>query len=114
MFFGHLFVHAHDGYEKFMTYLGLNLNLNWPNPKYALPIVHAEADYHAPMYHGMTINMSITVIKIGQTAFTTEYKFWGAADQMYAHAYLVHCCVDTKTGKPKNLPDELLTRLKNQ
>lgn len=111
MFFAHLFTHAHDTYEQFMAHLELNLNRDWTHEHYLLPIIHAEANYHAPLHHGMTINVQLNIANIGNTSFITEYKFLEHTEQLHAMVQLVHCCIDLHTRTAKILPNELRIKL---
>jgi YbgC/YbaW family acyl-CoA thioester hydrolase len=111
IFFAHLFTHAHDAYERFMAHLGLNLDRPCPDAACALPIVHAEADYHAPLRHGVAMRVTLTLARLGHTSFTTSYDFAGPDHHLHARLHLVHCCVDSDTGMKRALPDALRARL---
>ncbi|MFM1892805.1 MAG: hypothetical protein RLZ44_1882 [Pseudomonadota bacterium] len=107
MFFAHLFRHAHDAYEAFMAELGLPLSEVIRQRRWLLPLVHAEADYRAPLRHGERIEVRLAVEDLGTSAFTLGYRFQDAAGNVRATAKTVHVhlAADGKGSAP--LPQEL-------
>lgn len=106
MFYGHLFRHAHDAYEAFMADRGMPLQEIFAAGKYKYPLVHAEADYRAPMPHGERIEARLSVERVGTTAFTLQVVFYAADGSEAATATTVHACIDA-AWKKAALPDGL-------
>jgi len=107
MFYGHLFRHAHDAYEAFMTELGLPLAQMVGAAQWHLPLVHAEADYEGAMRHGDEISIDLDVAHIGRSAFTLAYRFAGRDRRRLATARTVHACVAPGDHTSLPLPREL-------
>ncbi len=112
MFFAHLFRHAHDAYEAFMTDIGLPLDALIRAGKTALPLVHAEADYQAPMRHGDRIDVEVRVADVARRGFRLSYRFLDATGQSAATALTVHVRVRPGTTGAEALPDELAAALR--
>jgi 1,4-dihydroxy-2-naphthoyl-CoA hydrolase len=111
MFFGHLFRHAHDAYEAFMADLGLPLSAVIQQRRWRLPLVHAEADYRAPLRHGERIEVQLAIAELGGSAFTVSYRFQDAAGGLRATAKTVHVNLAADGAGSAPLPQELRTAL---
>lgn len=111
LFFAHLFRHAHDAYERFMQHLGYPLATLIETGERHLPLVHAEADYQAPLRHGMQVHIRLQVARLGQHAFDLEYGFTTASGKTAARARTVHVCIDPSAGTPAPLPESLRAAL---
>jgi 1,4-dihydroxy-2-naphthoyl-CoA hydrolase len=112
MFCGHLFRHAHDAYEGFMSNLGLPLD-GLIRAGCRLPLVHAEADYLMPMHHGEEIRVEVGVAALGGARFTLAYGFRDGAGVVRAHARTVHVHAAKNGDGAAPLPDELRAALAN-
>ncbi|MDZ7750767.1 MAG: thioesterase family protein [Gammaproteobacteria bacterium] len=103
LFFGRLFMLAHDAYQAFMAAVGLDLRRILEEGEYLLPIVHAEADFKAPLRVGDTVDIRVTVERLGQGSFTLAYEFVGEAGVVVATARTVHAAM-APGGSPMPLP----------
>lgn len=104
LFFGHLFRHAHDAYESLMAAAGCPLQGLIRNGV-ALPIVHAEADYQAPLRQGDRIRVRVTVAEIRRRSFSLDYRLLDDQGVSRGRARTVH--VLTGPGSTMALPDNL-------
>jgi 1,4-dihydroxy-2-naphthoyl-CoA hydrolase len=119
LFYPELFRHAHDAYEGWMSAMGHGLDIVLAESQVLLPIVHAEADFRAPIRHGEVIAVGLAVKNVGHTSYTLAYTFRSESeDDVRARASTVHVLVDRKTGRARPLPDELradlLARISHQ
>jgi 1,4-dihydroxy-2-naphthoyl-CoA hydrolase len=89
LFFAHLLRHAHDAYESLMGAAGFPLKSLLGNG-IALPIVHAEADFKAPMRLGDRIRVEVTVADIRRRSFSLDYRFLDSQGLLLARAGTVH------------------------
>ena len=104
LFFAHLFRHAHDAYESLMAAAGFPLQDLIRNGT-ALPIVHAEADYQAPMRQGDRIRVAVGVAEIRRRSFSLDYRFLDEQGLLRARARTVHVLIGADTTMA--LPDDL-------
>jgi 1,4-dihydroxy-2-naphthoyl-CoA hydrolase len=107
MFFSHLFRHAHDAYEAFLEDANLGLAQLIATGGPHLPLVHAEADYLAPMRHGEHLRVALARERIGAHAFTLTYDFLDVDGRPKARARTVHVAVSGADGAPHPLPAAL-------
>lgn len=110
MFYGHLFRHAHDAYEGFMSALGFPLD-GLIRAGCRLPLVHAEADFLMPMHHGDEIQVMVGVGALGGARFTLAYGFWDGAGALRARARTVHVHVAESGAGAAPLPEDLRAAL---
>ncbi len=104
LFFAHLFRHAHDAYEALMATAGFPLQ-GLIRDGVALPIVHAQAHYQAPMRQGDRIRVAVTVTEVRRRSFRLDYRFIDLRGNPCAQARTVH--VLAGPGITQALPDEL-------
>lgn len=111
LFFGHLFRHAHDAYEAFMATIGFSLPRLIQDGDCLLPLVHAEADYLQPMRHGELIQVELSVQRIGDRAFTLQYRFLDETGRDKARGSTVHAHLGP-VGASAPLPKALVEALR--
>jgi 1,4-dihydroxy-2-naphthoyl-CoA hydrolase len=111
MFFAHLFRYAHDAYEAFMEAIGLPLDLLIREGRARLPLVHAQADYRAPMRHGQTVSVRLGVARVGASSFTLDYRFTDDDGRLLALAQTVHAHWDAERNATAPLPPALAKAL---
>ena len=111
MFYGHLFRHAHDAYERFMGEIGWPLDRLIRAGDALLPLVHAEADYRVPLRHGEAVTIVLCLSEVGRTSFTLSYRFVGEDGGLRALARTVHVHLLPGGGAAAPLPQDLAASL---
>ena len=107
LFFAHLFRHAHDAYEAWLASRGVTLGELAEGRPCRLPLVHAEADYLAPLRHGEEIGVTLAVEVVGDSSFTLACELRGPDGGLRARVRTVHVAVDPTTERPMSLPVSL-------
>ena len=107
VFFPELFRHAHDAYEAFMDEIGEPLSAFFEPGQPAIPIVHAQADYHHPMRHGDRVHVQLHVTAIKNSSMTLGYDFVGPNGEVCAQAVTTHVFIDRDTGTSVPIPEPL-------
>ena len=107
LFFSNQFKLIHDAYESLLEKSGLGFATLIRDKKYFLPIVHAEADYKAPLFVDDHITIQVTVQDVGNTSFSFAYKLLNAKKHVVGTALTVHVTTDKKTRKKIPLPREM-------
>ncbi len=79
------------------------VRVKWQEGRYLFPIVHAEADYKAPLYAGEEVMIKPCLERKGEHSFTLSYLFTKAEKEV-GKTILVHAVVDRK-----NFTKQLLT-----
>ncbi len=107
LFFSQQFKLVHDAYESLLESMGLSFAVLIRRKSYFLPIVHAEADYKAPLFVGDRIAIQVTVDHIGETSFIFAYQLFNEKKQLVGTAKTVHVTTDKRTRKKIPLPAEM-------
>lgn len=107
LFFANQFRMVHDCYEACLTEHGLPFGKILATADYILPIVHAEADFNAPLQPGQEIDITLQVAKIGTTSFVLDYTLLDYQGIQVGNAQTVHVCMDAATRKKRPLADEI-------
>lgn len=110
VFFATYFTIAHQAYEQALLACGYDLAALLAAGRHALPMVHAEADYQAPLRYGDTATVEAGCAAIGERSFTLEYRFTMAGKPV-ARLRHIHACVDLGTGRSTALPPDLVAAL---
>ncbi len=113
MFFAHLFSHAHDAYADLMESIGFPLHQVIEAGKYHIPLVHAEADYLAPLGHGQWVETQIHIDSLGNSSFSLKYEF-STNEGLCARACTRHVFIGSNTGSSVSIPDHFRQRLMGQ
>ena len=110
LYFAQQFSMALKTWESFLAYSGLSLGEILTTTDFLMPIVHAEADYKAPLCVGDRLEIDVAVEKIGTTSFSTRYRLMkdGA---LAGTVNLVHVTVSRANKEPIPIPRNLLDLL---
>lgn len=110
LFFARIFDLAHSGYEEFVLRGELDNNY-FENDLYAIPLVSATADYHAPIGLHDVLKMSISVPKVGKSSFHLTINFIDELNNAKATVKTIHVFVDKNNFTKADIPDEFLQLL---
>lgn len=105
LFFGAQFRFAHAALEEFLAHLGLPIAEVLRRRSPLFPVVHAEADYRAPLRAGDRLAVSVSVRALGERSFTLGYRLLLADGREAGSAVTVHSALDPATGASCPLPD---------
>ncbi|MEW6050652.1 MAG: thioesterase family protein [Candidatus Zixiibacteriota bacterium] len=105
LFFGRFFFLAHDAYQAYIESKGLGFAKILDQGLFLLPIVHAEADYKAPLRVGDKVTVRLRAETIGTTSFILAYELTKEDGAMAGTVKTVHVWVDRKTFEKQPLPE---------
>lgn len=105
LYFPRQFRFAHDALEDFLATLGYTFDQVFHREKFVFVIVHAEADYLAPLRVGDKLEIQVTVGHIGQTSFTICYNIYKTDKTLAGTAKTVHVTLESDTRKKIPIPD---------
>ena len=98
---------AHEAFEAYMAGTGANMRHVVHEADYAVVIVHAEADYRAPLHVGDELTVEMTATHIGDSSFELDYRILQPAGRLAGTAKTVHVAIDRKAWKKRALPPEV-------
>jgi YbgC/YbaW family acyl-CoA thioester hydrolase len=114
LYFPQQFDLALEAFEEFLKQGGFSLGELVNSSDFLLPVVHAEADYLAPLQVGDTLEITLSVKNIGTSSFTLHTEMLDKdKKQKVGHVSVVHVAISkatkTKIPLPKRVQDLLLT-----
>jgi 1,4-dihydroxy-2-naphthoyl-CoA hydrolase len=115
IFFGHQFTLIHDAYEYFLESIDFSFAKLLKETNFFIPIVHAEADYKAPLFVGDCLTVKGRLEKIGESSFVIGYEILDTHSTIVGTARTVHVTTNKKTRKKIPLPADFkkaLTKVK--
>ena len=107
LFYGSQFRIAHAALEEFLAHLGQPIGAVLRERHTLYPVVHAEADYRAPLTAGDRLTVHVCVRAIGERSFTIGYRFLLPDGRDAGSVLTVHAALDTATGAARALPEAL-------
>lgn len=107
LYFARYFALAHDAYEAYLAEAGCSIARILDEASYIVPIVHAEADYRAPLRVGQKVQIRLKVEEVKSRSFTMRSTFHTENDQPACSVRTVHVAVEKATGKAIPLPDAI-------
>ena len=105
LFFGSQFRFAHEALENFLEHLGFPVGGLIRGREVLFPVVHAEADYRAPLAVGDRLAVKVSVDAIGERSFTIAYRLGLPDGREAGSAVTVHAALDPRTGASRTLPE---------
>ena len=110
-YFARAFEYAHEAFEELLGAAGLASVFD--AEEWGMPLVHAEADYRAPMRLGDRIAVRATVAALSPRTITVAFELVGEADgRLRASVRHVHAFVELEGLRPRGAPEALLTGLR--
>lgn len=114
VFFAAQFALAHEAYEELLAAGKVNLGKMIHQNKIHLPIVHAEADYQAPLYLGDALRIEVALSELRKRSFALDYRLVREDDEQAAsRVQTVHLGIDSQTRKKTALPEHIQEILKD-
>lgn len=104
LFYGRLFELVQEAFEAALAAGGLPLADLLRDGGLRLPVVHAEADYHAPVRVGDVLEVRVA-FRAGDRSLRLDAEIADGAGRPVGAAHVVHAAVDPVTGTVVPLPD---------
>ncbi len=112
LYFARQFRFVHDAIEDFSESEGLSFDDLFHKEHFVFVVVHAEADYLAPLRVGDVLEVRLTIESIGASSFTAFFQIFRIKDNLLVGtAKTVHVTLDRETRKKIPIPDSFRTIL---
>ena len=111
LFFGSQFRFAHEALENFLEHLGFPVGQIIRGREALFPVVHAEADYRAPLRVGDRLTVRLAVRAVSERSFTIAYRLVLGDGGAVGSVVTVHAALDPVTGSSRSLPDAVRAAL---
>jgi len=108
-FYGAQFRFAHEALEDFLEHIGQPIAATIRDRDVLFPVVHAEADYRAPLAVGDRLTVKVVVKALGDRSFSMGYRLLLADGREAGSVMTVHASVAAATGASCPLPERVRT-----
>lgn len=112
LFFARVFDLFNDTQMACVEALGLSVPQALRDGTWGFPLVHAEADYRAPMRFGDRVIVTVESVTLGTTSMTWCYRVRDG-ERTLATGKTVHAFVDMKAFVSIAVPDDIRMALKD-
>lgn len=108
VFFPKVLEYMSDAYLELLLAAGLDVPGLLERREAAAPLIHAEADYLAPLRFGDEVVVEVVLARIGGSSTVYGYRIRRADDnKVAALGQTVHVWVNARTFTPVPVPDAL-------
>lgn len=107
LYFPEQFKLASEAFETFLQSVGFHLTNMMDTMDFLMPVVHAEANYSAPMRAGDIVEIHLTLKKEGESSFTLSSLIFDAHKKQIGDVTIIHATVSKKTYRSIPLPPML-------
>jgi 1,4-dihydroxy-2-naphthoyl-CoA hydrolase len=111
IYYSRVFEYFGDVYIELLERGGVSVPDAMVKRDWFAPLVHAEAEYLAPMRFGDSVVVQIARVRCGTSAATVGYRITSAGGQPLAVGHTVHVFVDGATFRPCPIPADVLAAL---
>jgi 4-hydroxybenzoyl-CoA thioesterase len=108
VYYPQFFIYFHQAFEDFFDENGHAYHLMLNQRHVGFPTVHIDTDYRLPLRYGDSLDIELTVPKLGEKSATFRYVGFRHRDgQQACHADITCACVDMKSFTSMPIPDDL-------
>ena len=98
---------AHEAFEDYFASKGLSLARYLAASTFMLPVVHAEADFKAPLAVGDRLRIHLDCVGTGSSSVTFATRLDKEDGTLVGTTVIVHAAVDRASGRKIELPAEV-------
>lgn len=114
VFFPRVLEYMSDAYIGMLTARGIHLPKAIEAGGYRIPLVHAEADYLAPMRFGDPIRVEVVALDVGRSSFRVGYRIKHEDGRTAAVGQTAHVCVGLPVFSSIPIPEDLRAALESR
>lgn len=107
VYFAHILTLCHEAYEASLAAVGIDLRRFFSSQLIALPVVHAEARFHKPMFCGDVVAIQLVPTLMSPNSFEIAFQVLNPERESLANAKTRHLCIETATRSRQPLTDEV-------
>ncbi len=111
LYFARQFRFAHDAFEDFLESEGYSIDSLFHKSNFIFVIVHAEADYLAPLKVGDKLEVHVSTENLGNSSFGFNYEIYKDQKVLVGKAKTVHVCLERTTRLKMKIPQTIRTQL---
>ncbi len=114
VYYPHFYIYFHEAFEDFFNLSGIPYFELLDKHRIGFPTVHVETDFRKPLRYGDSLDVELSVAKLGRRSLTMRYQGYRHRDgELSVTAATTLACVDMDSFQPREMPEmlrELFTR----
>jgi 1,4-dihydroxy-2-naphthoyl-CoA hydrolase len=108
VYFANVLSICHEAYEAALIDAGVEAKTFFRGDTLAVPIVHADVDFHRPMFVGDILTIRVMPQATTEHEFEVRYEILREGDERpLSRAMTRHVCIDSKTRSRILIPSML-------
>lgn len=108
VFYPKFFIYFHEAFERFFDDARIAYERLIGERRIGFPTVHIECDYKAPLKYGDSLDLELSVPRIGNRSAAFRYNGFRHRDGKHAVTALITCaCVDMDHFSALDIPADL-------
>ncbi|MBS3904383.1 MAG: acyl-CoA thioesterase [Simkania sp.] len=112
LYFAQQFRMAQELFEEYLEETGISLRESLEKGEYLLPVVHAEADFFAPIKVGDELELGLQLARLGNSSFTLRCLFKSVgSDRIVGTTTIVHVAIARSSWSKMPIPKSLVSVL---
>lgn len=102
------FVYFHEAFEDFFDENGLAYHAVLNQRRVGFPTVHIETDFRMPLRYGDSLDVELSVPKVGRRSAVFHYVGFRHRDgQQACSAHITCACIDMDAFRSREIPEDL-------
>lgn len=106
VYFANVLKICHQAYENSLIKTGFELKTFFQNTSFAIPIIHAEVDFFAPLFCGDELLINLIPKLLTEKTFQIDYEILKDSS-LCAKAQTKHIAINPTIRKAQSLPSEI-------
>jgi 4-hydroxybenzoyl-CoA thioesterase len=108
VFYPKFFIYFHEAFEEFFTDAGIAYPKLIGERRLGFPTVHIETDYKKPLRYGDSLDIELSVPRLGTRSATFRYHCYRHSDGQHACTAEITCaCIDMNTFRSVDIPADI-------
>jgi len=108
VYYPRFYIYFHEAFEDFFNLSGLPYHELIDKQRIGFPTVHVETDFKKPLRYGDSLDVELSVKKLGQRSVIMHYDGYRHRDgELCVTAEVTLACVSMDTFKPTPVPEGL-------
>lgn len=110
VFYPHFFIYFHEAFEQFFGDADIAYHRLVGERRVGFPTVHIESDFQQPLRYGDSLDIELSVPRIGRRSATFRYTCYRHGDGVRACVVEITCaCINMDSFRSIDIPEDLRT-----
>lgn len=108
VYYPRFYIYFHEAFEDFFNDAGMAYNQLLDGQRVGFPTVHVETDFKAPLRYGDSLDIELSVPRVGRRSAAFRYVGYRHRDGRHCvTAEITTTCVNMDTFEAREIPEEV-------